>query len=180
MSILGSLAGYHVVTYGTLLGTVAYQSFVGGTVAYKALPRPQFSSLQQKIFPIYFGIQTALPVVLALTYPGSKTSLGTASSLSGVVAEANRMTVLMPLAAMFVAGLANLVYGGPATTSIMKERKHQETRDGKKSYDPPPHSTEMQRLNRQFGKMHGISTLINLGGLIVTIWYGFELGKRLS
>jgi hypothetical protein len=55
-----------------------------------------------------------------------------------------------------------------------------ETRDGKKSYDAGPHSTEMQKLNRAFGKMHGISSLVNLGALIATMWYGVSLAERLQ
>ena len=39
-----------------------------------------------------------------------------------------------------------------------------ETRDGKKSYDPAPHSEDMQRLNNKFGTIHGVSSLINLTG----------------
>lgn len=54
-----------------------------------------------------------------------------------------------------------------------------ETRDGKKSYDPAPHSEAMQKLNKEFGTMHGISTLVNLGGFIATLWYGTVLGERL-
>ena len=109
----------HILLYGTLLGTVFFQSFCGGIIAYNVLPRPQFSSLQQKIFPVYFAIQTALPAVLALTYPGANNPLGTASSLQGMVAEPNRWSVLVPIAAMFVSGLANLLYLGPETTRIM-------------------------------------------------------------
>jgi hypothetical protein len=67
-------------------------------------------------------MQTALPAMLALTYPGA---LGAASSFKGTFAEANRWSVLAPVATIFFAGLANLVFVGPATTSIMKERKHQ-------------------------------------------------------
>lgn len=113
-------------SYGTLLGSQVFQSFIGGIVAYRALPRPQFSSLQQAIFPIYFSMQTALPVILALTYPGERTAMAfRASSLSGVLEKQNILHVLTPLVAMFVTSLANLVAVGPATTRIMKERKHQ-------------------------------------------------------
>ncbi|KAH6668031.1 hypothetical protein B0J14DRAFT_176910 [Halenospora varia] len=180
LSIFKSPAPYHIITYGTLLGSQFFQSFIGGVVAFKVLTRPQFSQLQQKLFPIYFGMQTALPAVLALTYPGSASPLGTASSLSGVLADSNRWSVLVPLATMFVGGLINMVYVGPATTKIMRERKVQETRDGKKSYDPAPHSKEMQQLNRAFGKMHGISSLVNMGAFIATIWYGFSLAERIQ
>lgn len=54
-----------------------------------------------------------------------------------------------------------------------------ETRDGKKSYDSPPHSKEMVRLNKAFGKMHSASALMNLAGLLVLMWYGVELAARI-
>jgi hypothetical protein len=54
-----------------------------------------------------------------------------------------------------------------------------ESIDGKKSYDAPPHSKEMTELNKEFGKLHGISTVVNLAGLAATIAYGVVLGKRL-
>lgn len=80
----------------------------------------------------------------------------------------------------------------------MRERKHQgmwtrrqrflkigtgadgqpETRDGKKSYDSPPHSKEMMRLNKAFGRTHGASALMNLASMLVTMWYGAELATR--
>lgn len=62
----------------------------------------------------------------------------------------------------------------------MKERKRQETRDGKKYYDAGEQSKEMQRLNRAFGQMHGVSALTNLVGLGVTVWYGVLLAERLQ
>ena len=102
----------------------ALQTFIGGIVSYQALPRPQFSQLQQKLFPVYFGIQTTLPVVLALTYPGSLL-LGTKSGIAGVLADSSRWSVLVPLATLFGTSLANWTFIGPATTKVMRERKHQ-------------------------------------------------------
>jgi len=69
---------------------------------------------------------------MALTYPGIKnlSPLGGAnesSSFSGVLEPRNRWTVLAPIAGIFVMNLANLVWAGPVTTKIMKERKHQGT-----------------------------------------------------
>jgi hypothetical protein len=104
------------------MGSTFFQSFVNGIVAYQALPKPMFSQLQQKIFPVYFTMQTALPVVLALTYPGS---LGSSSGLSGVLEKSNTYSVLVPLATMFVTGLVNVAYIGPETTRIMRQRKVQ-------------------------------------------------------
>lgn len=81
---------------------------------------------------------------------------------------------------MFITALANLVYIGPETTRVMGARKHQETRDGKKSYDAGPHSKEMDRLNRRFGILHGISSLVNMVGLGAMVGYAGLLGQRLS
>lgn len=55
-----------------------------------------------------------------------------------------------------------------------------ETRDGKKSYDAPPHSQEMQRLNKTFGRLHGISASLNLIALAATVYYGVVLSERLQ
>ena len=102
------------------------QSFIAGPVAYKALPRPQFSSLQKAIFPFYFSLQSALPVILALTYPGNNSVLASsASSLQGCLDKSNRYNVLLPILVMTAMNLTNLLVLGPATTRIMKERKHQ-------------------------------------------------------
>lgn len=55
-----------------------------------------------------------------------------------------------------------------------------ETRDGKKSYDAAPHSREMQKLNKSFGRLHGASSLVNLVSFLATIWYGVNLAERLQ
>ncbi|KAL1296995.1 hypothetical protein AAFC00_004591 [Neodothiora populina] len=185
---LGSVVdykAYHILSYGTLLGATVFQSFIGGVVAYKCLPRPQFSTLQQNIFPIFFGIQTVLPLIMLATYPGEKL-LGIGGEyirenvgFSGVMAESNRWSVLVPLATILITSAANMFFVGPATTKTMKQRHHQETRDGKKSYDQGPHSPEMQRLNKAFGSLHGISTILNLAGLGAMIYYAYVLGSKL-
>ena len=60
------------------------------------------------------------------------------------------------------------------------ERKHQETRDGKKYFDKGPQSREMERLNRLFGRMHGASAVTNLVSLGVAVWYGMLLAERVQ
>lgn len=37
----------------------------------------------------------------------------------------------------------------------------------------------MIRLNKSFGRVHGASALVNLAGLLVTMWYGVELAARI-
>jgi hypothetical protein len=162
----------------------------------------------QAIFPVYFGFQTALPVVLALTWPGERlASVGGAvarqnAGYKGLFADENFWIALTPIALMFGTSLLNLVWLGPATTKVMKERKHQgmldrssgkgasdghntdnlglsETRDGKKYYDPGLKSPEMQRMNSTFNKLHGFASLANLVGLGAMLVYGFTLAEKM-
>ncbi|KEZ46882.1 hypothetical protein SAPIO_CDS0218 [Scedosporium apiospermum] len=179
MSGLGifSTGPYHIITYGTLFGTTFWHSFVGGIVMFRTLARPQFAAVQSHLFPIYFSLQTAAPAILALTYPGNKNSgLG----LSGILDAANRWTVLAPLATIFATSLLNLLVLLPATGKVMEKRRLQEKKDGKKSWEPAPHSQEMVALNKEFGKLHGISSLLNLTTFIASVVYGFHLGNLLQ
>lgn len=125
-------------------------------------------------------MQTALPVLIALTFPAERTAIGmTSSSLSGVLEPGHRLHVLTPLLITALTGAANMFVIGPMTTTCMKQRKHQETRDGKRYHDPGPHSEAMQDLNKRFMWLHGASSMVNMVGCITTVWYGFYLGERL-
>ncbi|KAI6867179.1 hypothetical protein KC338_g4513 [Hortaea werneckii] len=185
LSSISDPKAYHIITYGTLLGSNIFQTFLAGPLAFKALPRPSFSTLQTAIFPPYFALQTALPLVLALTWPGEKLAglggqaLRSNAGWRGVLQEDNMWDALIPIGVMFGTNLLNLLYLGPATTKVMKERKHQETRDGKKYYDPGLKSQEMQRLNSSFSKLHGASSLSNVVGLAAMLFYGVVLAEKL-
>ncbi|KAH9873294.1 hypothetical protein J1614_005692 [Plenodomus biglobosus] len=175
-----SAATYHLLSYGTLLGSTLFQSFISGVVAFKVLPRPQFSTLQRHTFPVYFTLQTITPLAMFLTYPsgGPSTLLPLLSSNPRTQTATDKCAAWL-IGTMLVTALANLVYIGPETTRVMGIRKHQETRDGKKSYDAGPHSKEMEGLNRQFSILHGVSSLVNMVGLGAMIWYAGLLGKGL-
>lgn len=102
----------------------SFQSFINGPVMFKTIDRPSFSAVQQKIFPGYFAMQTAIPIVLALTFPGNHLS-GIPSGIYGVLDQSNRCSSLLPIAAMFATGLANLAVLLPATLKVMKARQAQ-------------------------------------------------------
>ncbi|RYP92667.1 hypothetical protein DL770_001180 [Monosporascus sp. CRB-9-2] len=187
-SLLFSPAPYHILSYGTLLGTQVFHTFINATTSLRVLERPQFAVLQRNLFPWYFGIQTVMPVVLAVTYPGKRTLLGALEGSSafvdrgvaGVLVAANRWTVLAPLATACVTGLINWAYLLPETNRVVARRSLQEKKDGKRSYDAPPHSDEMAALNKKFGQVHGISSLLNLVTIVSTIVYGFSLSTALA
>ncbi|KAI8634731.1 hypothetical protein F5Y19DRAFT_122611 [Xylariaceae sp. FL1651] len=180
-SLLFSPAPYHVLSYGTLLGTQFFHTFINSITSFKVLERPQFAILQRAVFPGYFGIQAVVPVVLALTYPGGRGRLSALpQGISGVLHPTNRWGVLVPLTTAFVTGLANLVYFLPETNKVTAQRRQQEVKDGKQSWDKTPQSEEMTALNKKFGKLHGISSLLNLFTFIVTVVYGVHLSSRIE
>ncbi|KAK9492257.1 hypothetical protein V1508DRAFT_356044 [Lipomyces doorenjongii] len=163
LSALSTTAPYHLFAYSILFGSTVYQSFFVGITAYRALPRQHFSALQLKIFPPYFAMQTVVPGFLLLTAPFSVAS-DKLSLSSLVIAGAT--------------GLVNLMYIGPRTVKLMNLRKAQETKEGKKSYEDDV-SEDMKKLNKEFGIVHGISTIVNLGTLFVTAFYGVILAEAI-
>ena len=73
-------------------------------------------------------MQSALPVVMALTFPGSHTLVeNKPGGLGGLLASENLFSALVPIATIFAINVSNLLVIGPATTRIMRERKHQGT-----------------------------------------------------
>ncbi|KAF2786384.1 hypothetical protein K505DRAFT_260022, partial [Melanomma pulvis-pyrius CBS 109.77] len=163
-------------SYGTLLGSTLFQSFISGIIAFRVLPRPQFSVLQKHTFPAYFALQTLTPLLMLLTYPSPR---GGPRALLSPQQPADT-TALLLLATMLAAGAANWAVVGPRTTEVMRLRKHQETRDGRKSYDKGPQSVEMAALNRRFGVLHGVSSAVNLGAFLAMLWYGVLLGEGVA
>jgi hypothetical protein len=83
------------------------------------------------------------------------------------------------LAIISLSGLLNWTIVGPATTSVMRERKRQETRDGKPYYQEGEKSAEMKKLNTRFGVLHGVSTVVNMVGFGASVWYGFLIAERM-
>ncbi|KAF4121180.1 hypothetical protein GMORB2_2142 [Geosmithia morbida] len=177
-SALFSAAPYHILSYGTLLGTSFYQSFINGPVMFRSTNRTTFSTVQSGLFPIYFGMQTFLPIIMIFTFPGNAI-LGFNSGISGLFADVNRVPSMLPILTMFITGFINLAVMLPAVTQLIQARQGQSKRDGKDWYAEGPHSDEMVALNKKFGAMHGLSSLINLATFISAITYGFTLAGRL-
>jgi hypothetical protein len=91
---------------------------------FKTVDRASFSAIQQKLFPIYFGLQTVLPGVLALTFPGNSL-IGLANGPAGLVSEFARWHSLLPISVMAITGAINLTVLLPLTVEVMKKRRGQ-------------------------------------------------------
>lgn len=114
LSAFADLAPYHLLSYGTLLGTSLYQTFVMTKVCYHALPMSAFTTLQKRVFPVYFQAQSLLLLFTALTLPPF-----------GPVSLVQKKGDWIPL--VFASGMAglNLIVYGPRTQKAMIDRIHQ-------------------------------------------------------
>lgn len=102
----------HLLCFSSLLGTQLYQSFVITKVVFQALPRQPFTTLQARLFPVYFRLQTALLILTILTWPPR-------SLMSLVVSETSSKAHWIPLAVGLGAAVLNLVLFGPRARQIM-------------------------------------------------------------
>ncbi|RYP08135.1 hypothetical protein DL765_008892 [Monosporascus sp. GIB2] len=144
--LAGLFGPIHLIAYSTLLGTELYQTFVNTKVCYKALPKTAFTTLQKRVFPIYFRGQTLLLLLTAVTVPAS-------GPFSLIANKAD----WIPFAIAGTTALLNLIVYGPRTQRIMVERIHQETRDKRTFNDTTTPSTEMRKLNKSFSRNHAMS-----------------------
>ncbi|KAF1848712.1 uncharacterized protein K460DRAFT_309327 [Cucurbitaria berberidis CBS 394.84] len=164
-SILGPV---HLLAYSTLLGTELYQSFVMTKVAYQALPRSAFTSLQKRVFPIYFQSQSLLLLLAAVSIPPH-----------GLISLFKEKSDWIPFAVAGITAGLNLVVYGPRTKELMIEKVHQATRDVDLELSTGTVSESMKKLNRSFSRAHAMSIHLNLVAIGATLWYGWRLASRL-
>ncbi|KAK0733142.1 hypothetical protein B0T26DRAFT_616456, partial [Lasiosphaeria miniovina] len=165
-----NLAPYHLLFFSTLLGTELYQSFVMTKVCFQALPRSAFTTLQKRVFPLYFRGQSLLLVLAAATVPPL-----------GPLSLVQRKADWIPFAVAGATAALNLVRYGPRARQAMIERVHHETRDGsRRSEGDTEVRLEMQKLNRTFSKNHAMSIHLNLISIGAMLFYGVRLASRLD
>ena len=104
----------HLLLYSTLLGTSLFQTFVNTKIAFRALPRSAFTTLQKRLFPIYFRTHTLLLVLSAVTLPPH-----------GPLSLIRHKADWIPFAVATAAAGANLVVFGPRTQTGMVGVVHQ-------------------------------------------------------
>lgn len=147
------------MAFGTWFGTLVWTSTVFGIVAFRTLPRQTFGKLQSKLFPKYFMVTGAMPLLL----------IGTLYYLSG---KAPVMWEVKLLAVAAMTAIVNLGVAEPKATDVMFARyalENAEVRDEEK----------ISALRKTFGKWHGISSLLNLINLVCAVGHAFYLGGLL-
>ncbi|KIJ68634.1 hypothetical protein HYDPIDRAFT_173309 [Hydnomerulius pinastri MD-312] len=164
--------GLYLLGYSWLCGMSLWITFFGGIIAYRVLRIHQFGALQHRTFPVYFsisvGLASALLVLWVYAHPNVLTQLG-----SPLVADVAQVYALVGV--VWLQGVNQFVVG-PMTSKTMFDRHKLEKAEGKE-YNNSEVSDEMKTLNSRFGKLHGISSLANLGAVIALVFHGLWLGK---
>ncbi|RPB21909.1 hypothetical protein L211DRAFT_789661 [Terfezia boudieri ATCC MYA-4762] len=179
-SIYDNLGPAHILIFGASFGSQLYQSFISGPISYSTLPRQQFSHLQARTFPIYFALQTLSAPLLLLTLPrGAQDSLVTLCKPSENPAF---NTTVFPILVAFVTSAANMLVVGPMAGRMMEKRRKvleelEKGVDGGVTKELG--NKKLKELGKAFGRVHGISTVLNLVGVVAVGVVGWEVGKRL-
>ncbi|KAI9339019.1 hypothetical protein BDR26DRAFT_1007972 [Obelidium mucronatum] len=175
---LPGLHGYHVLALGTATGMVLHTTFVTSLIQFKTLPKQTFSQLQSKQFPIYFALSFGLTAFLTystyrLSHLNNNSDILQAISknIATSTAKSNDAWNVGAIAAGSLCAFANWVVVGPATRQAKVLREQIE----KSGADAP------KEVVRRFGRLHGISSVLNLvvAGALVSncLWVGNKWSK---
>jgi len=163
--------GTYILGYSCLYGMSVWVTFFAGVIAYRALPRQQFRALQLRIFPVYFTVSLCISSVLlflwVFDHPNVLTRLG-----NPLVVDVAQVYALASV--IWFQGVNHFVVG-PMTSEALLQRQKLEKAEGS-SNDNTTVTEEMKTLNARFGMLHGISSLANLGAVIVLTFHGLCLG----
>jgi len=163
-----------MLAYAWLFGMSIWITFFGGVIAYKSLPRPMFSILQHRTFPVYFVTTIFLSAgMLGLWVQSHPAVQIPAHALRPDIAD---VAQAYALATVFLSQSLNYFVVGPLTSRIMFQRQKLEKEEGK-SYNEPNVSAEMKALNAKFGSLHGISSLANMGAVLALGFHGLWIGN---
>lgn len=153
----------HLLAYGTLLGSVVFNTFVVGLTMFGNMPRQMFGRVQAKMFPKYFGLTTAAIFVLLA---------GHGMSDAGLVMEAPGVRELATAAGLSV---LNMLLIEPYVTRLMFKRYDIENKPAKTAED----ESQIKALYKKFGAWHGISSMNNLGVLACAVAYAWVIASKL-
>ncbi|OIW22566.1 hypothetical protein CONLIGDRAFT_587083 [Coniochaeta ligniaria NRRL 30616] len=171
VSAAANLAPYHLLSYSTLIGMSIFQSFTVVKTAHRVLPRPAFTTLQARLFPIYFQLQTLYFFLTAATFP----PYGPVSLIKDGTSAA-----LFSVAGTGV--LLNFFVYGPRTRQAMIDRSRKAGAPATTTDEDVEEASEeaVEALNKSFHKSHAMSLHINLITMGALVVYGWRLALRLK
>ncbi len=142
--------------YGTLL----YFTFIQAPLLFKTLPREMFGLVQSKLFPAYYLISYVCGTTLIFTYH-------LLHPLKNY--ETQDCVKITALFLMLIFSLGQGLWIGPKVAQLRIERQAaEEAKD----------TAKVDSLRGEFGKAHGISSLLNLLVILSGTVYFFYLFRE--
>ncbi len=150
----------HLFTFSFWYGTLLYFTFIQAPVLFKTLPRQLFGEIQSHLFPAYYLISYVCGTLLVVTYH-------LLHPLKNYVSQ--DCVKITALCLMLLFSLGQGLWIGPKVSQLRIERQAAE-----EAKDQP----KVDALSGQFGKAHGISSLLNLAVIISGTVYFFYLFRE--
>ena len=147
----------HLFSFVFWYGTLLFFTFIQAPLLFKTLPRETFGLVQSKLFPAYYLISYICGTLLVLTYHLLH------PLRNYVVQDCVKISALL---LMLLLSLAQGLWNGPKVAQLRIERQAAE-----ESKDP----ARLEVLRAEFGKAHGISSLLNLFVILSGTVYFFFL-----
>ncbi|KAF8482144.1 hypothetical protein DFH94DRAFT_627906 [Russula ochroleuca] len=169
---LFNLRGLYTLSFSFIFGMSLWVTFIGGVITYKTLPRQQFGSLQQRLFPVYFKLNALISSGLLLVWVRNHDTVITqiAHPTNPDVSQAYALAVVA------ISQALNAVWIGPATSKLLAARFRLEKAEGKDANDADV-SVDMKKLNAKFARLHGYSSLANLTAFLALVFHGLWIGN---
>ncbi|KAF5837336.1 hypothetical protein DUNSADRAFT_4495 [Dunaliella salina] len=168
--IPGKLVAFlHVTSFALWLGSNIWNTFFVGLTMFKNMPRQMFGRVQSVLFPKYFALTTGCNAVLlgSLLLPLASSSTAPSPATTSAAAV---------LGVGLLCSVGNFLLIEPKTTKLMFQRYDIENKPNKTEDD----KNQIQALYKQFGKWHGISSLLNLIITGTAVSHGWYLAGALT
>lgn len=155
---MGFLRWIHYFTFIFWYGTLLYFTFIQAPLLFKTLSRPLFGEVQSHLFPAYYWISYICGTLLVVSYH-------LLHPLKNYVPQ--DCVKITALCLMLLLSLGQGLWIGPKVAQLRVERQAAE--DSKDQ-------AKAEALTREFGKAHGISSLLNLlvivaGTVYLVYWF---------
>ena len=163
-------------------------------LCYLYLPRPHFIRLQARVFPTYFAAETALAVLIAVTYPPGSI-LGLLSNpvdlaLLGVTVgmSALNLTVFGPRTLQAMRKRTDTGIASPSPEHCRKDLDSQTRTESRHDLRPGTSASmpkdklplDVYKQKRTFSVNHAMSIHLNAIAVVTSLLYGISLGSRLT
>eukprot|EP01118_Nematostelium_gracile_P010450 TRINITY_DN3599_c0_g1_i1.p1 TRINITY_DN3599_c0_g1~~TRINITY_DN3599_c0_g1_i1.p1 ORF type:complete len:204 (+),score=29.56 TRINITY_DN3599_c0_g1_i1:47-658(+) len=163
----------HLLTFAFWFGMLQWNTWFAGIIMFKNMPRHIFGNVQSKLFPWYFRLGLLCNAIVIYTFHvlNPETIPRFLDDPLNSWRKINTLQILV-LVICFLCTLVNEVYVGPTSTEVMFERHKEEKNEIK-------NEAKLQALNSRFSMLHGISSLLNLIVMILTVIHLLYLEKKM-